>query len=71
MIDIDEQRKQATLIAINIAEEMNRKNIPPNVAQAAVGSLWTALVYSIGWTKAEYIEMCVRSADAQWEDSDE
>lgn len=70
MIDIGEQRKQATSIAINIAEEMNRKNIPPNVAQAAVGALWTALVYSIGWTKAEYIEMCVRSADAQWDGDD-
>ena len=37
--------------------DLDKLNIDPNTAQAALGSAWIRLCMTLGWTKKDFIEI--------------
>lgn len=49
--------KDAFDLSNDMLIDLDKLNIDPNTAQAALGSAWIRLCMTLGWTKKDFIEI--------------
>jgi hypothetical protein len=69
--DSDQKAIKAVEIANVLLGFLEKMEIEPNIAQAALGDAWLRLLSALGWTRHGVLEMTKEAIDITWDGKDE